>query len=91
MANNNPYGTAKYWFNGSVAQVIDIGVASPAVPPDNLTTNWIGTTDYWYNGTSSGYLQGSFGDVGESAANLTLKSYYGGKNTLTRAYGIIIY
>ena len=84
MANNNPRGTAKFWFEGGVSSVIDNGSLS------TNTNNWIGTNQYWFQGTPQGYLQGGPGGVGESPANLIIYGYVVGA-TKGRAYAIIIY
>lgn len=84
MANNNPYGTAKYWFEGNTASVIDTGTMS------SVTNNWIGTNRFWFQGSPQGYLQGGPGAVGESPANLIIYGYVIGANK-GRAYAIIIY
>lgn len=69
MGNNNPNGSAVFWFEGRVASYIDNGVSS-SMP------NWAGTTKYWYQGTPTGYLQGGIGSVGDSPQNLYLAAIY---------------
>ena len=65
MANQNPLGSSKFWYDGSVAQVIDNGVNS-------LTDTYIGTTDFTYQGQVKGYLQGGPGSVGDTIQNLSM-------------------
>ena len=65
MANNNPSGGARYWFDGVVSSSIDNGINSVDSP-------WIGTSKYWVNGLPQGYLQGGPGSVGDSPPNIFL-------------------
>ena len=84
MANDNPKGSAKFWFEGSVASAIDNGTGP------NATNNWIGTSSLWYQGKPQGYLQGGSGGPGESPENLIIYGYVVGA-ARGRAYAIIIY
>jgi hypothetical protein len=45
MANQNPKGKQKYWYNGVATTLIK--------PKINVS---IGSQNYWYNGQSQGYL-----------------------------------
>jgi hypothetical protein len=65
MANQNPLGSSKFWYDGSVAQVIDNSV-------NGLLDAYIGTTDFTYQGRAEGYLQGGAGSVGDTPQNLSM-------------------
>ena len=63
ISNNNPYGSAEFWFDGDVAFTIDNGV--------NSTYDlYLGTSDFWHQGLPQGYLQGGRGGEGDSDPNL---------------------
>jgi hypothetical protein len=90
ISNINPDGSAEFWFDGDVAQVIDNGVGSSF-------EDYIGSSDYWYQGTPTGYLQGGRGIEGESDPNLYVTPGTSTDPTQeafalgTRAYAVILY
>ena len=72
MANINPDGGAKYWFDGDSASSLDNGSPTRAPGTASPTNNWVGSTNYWYRGTPQGYLQGGPGTIAESPQNISL-------------------
>lgn len=90
MANKNPQGSAKFWFEGEAASSIDNGAPNAA---RDATNNWVGGTNYWYQGTPQGFLQGGVGKVGESPENIFLiqtRPIAPPTSIRTRAYATII-
>jgi hypothetical protein len=92
MANINPAGSAKFWFDGDTASSIDSG--TPSTGTTNVTNNWVGSTNYWYRGTPQGYLQGGSGSVADSPENISLLETDGPVDPpaprRSRAYAIIL-
>jgi len=82
MANRNPNGTQKYWYEGQGAVTID----------NNLTSgkNYIGTNAFWYQGQVTGFLQGGPGNMGESPLNLNRDEKIAGATGKSRTFGILI-
>lgn len=82
MANRNPNGTQKYWYEGQGAVTID----------NHLTNgnNYIGTNSFWYQGRVTGFLQGGEGNVGISPLNLDRDPKLTGGTGKARAFGILI-
>jgi hypothetical protein len=71
MANQNPEGSAKYWFDGESASAIDNG-APKLSPLEEATNNWLGNSNYWFRGSPQGFLQGGPGTIAESPENITM-------------------
>jgi hypothetical protein len=82
MANRNPNGTQKYWYQGESAVTID----------NNLTSgnNYIGNSSFWYQGQVTGFLQGGPGNVGDSPLNLNRDPKISGLVGKARAFGILV-
>jgi hypothetical protein len=82
MANRNPNGTQKYWYQGESAVTIDTHSTSGS--------NYIGTNSFWYQGQSIGFLQGGPGNVGDCPQNLERDPKITGLIGKSRAFGILI-
>lgn len=84
MANNNPKGSSKFWFEGGPSYTIDNGSTDANLP-------WIGTTNFWHQGTPQGFLQGGPGSIGDSPQNLVLVAIRPPvAKQIIQSYGVIL-